>query len=82
MSIKRETSKIRKIIKKRCPTLSIKMGQGTARDFIDIDGSKDRFGRFMSTEKRCLKGFGIDTGLGGGTVLDASDKRRFLKRFR
>lgn len=78
-TIKQETAKVRKVIKSRCPTLSVRMGLGTARNFIDILGSKDEFGRFTSDEKRCLKSFGIDTGLGGGVVMDWHDRERFLK---
>ena len=81
MTIKQETAKVRKIIKSRCPTLSVKMGLGTARNFIDIMGSKDEFGRFDVSEKRCLKSFGIDTGLGGGVVMDWRDRERFLKKY-
>ncbi|GAG98637.1 unnamed protein product, partial [marine sediment metagenome] len=65
MSIKKETAKIRKIIKSRCSTISVKMGKGTARAWVQIDGSKDEFGRFTPTEKRCLNTFGLKTGLGG-----------------
>ena len=82
MSLKREASKVRKIIKNKCPTLSVKMGKGTARDWVDIQGSKDRYGRFTSSEKRCLTRLGIKTGLGGGTSLDQKDKKRLIKRFR
>ena len=81
MTIKQETAKVRKIIKSRCPTLSVRMGLGTARNFIDIMGSKDEFGRFDAVEKRCLKSFGIDTGLGGGVVMDWRDRERFLKKY-
>ena len=82
MSLKREAKKIRKIIKNKCPTVSVKMGKGTAREYVDIAGSKDKFGRFTSTEKRCLTSLGIKTGLGGRTVLGPRDKKRLLKKFR
>jgi len=82
MSIKKETAKIRKIIKDRCPTVSVKMGQGTARAWVQIDGSKDEFGRFTPEEKSCLKTFGIETGLGGGTDIMPGEKSYFIKNKR
>ena len=80
-SIKQETTKVRKIIKSRCPTVSVRMGPGTARNFIDIMGSRDEFGKFTADEKSCLKSFGIDTGLGGGAVMDWQDRVRFLEKY-
>ena len=79
MTIKTETAKIRKIIKSRYPTVSVKMGKGTARTWVHIDGSKDRFGRFTPTEKRCLNTFGIKTGLGGGTQMMPGEKEFFIR---
>ena len=82
MSARSETAQIRKIIKGRCPTVSVRMGKGTARDWIQIDGSKDQFGRFTPTEKSCLKGFGLETGLGGGAQIMPNEKAYFLKNRR
>lgn len=82
MSARAETAKIRKIIKKRCPTVSVKMGKGTARMWVHIDGSKDKFGRFTPTEKRCLKTFRIPTGLGGGTQIMPGERDYFIKNKR
>ena len=79
---RKETAKIRKIIKERCPTVSVKMGQGTARNWIRIDGSKDQFGRFTPKEKKCLKTFGLETGLGGGTQIMPDEKPFFIKNKR
>ncbi len=79
MSARRETAKIRKIIKDRCPTVSVKMGKGTARPWVQIDGSKDKFGRFTHTERKCLKTFSIPTGLGGGTQIMPGEKSFFIK---
>ena len=81
MSIKKETAKVRKILKSRCPTLSVRMGPGTARNFIDIMGSKDQFGRFTKEEKRCLDHFKIPHGLGGGVIMNWQDRQKFLKKF-
>lgn len=82
MSARRETAKIRKIIKDRCPTVSVKMGKGTARLWVQIDGSKDQFGRFTPTERKCLKTFSISTGLGGGTQIMPGEKSFFIKNKR
>ncbi len=80
-TIKQETAKVRKILKARCPTLSVRMGLGTARNFIDILGSLDEFGRFTEDEKNCLKSFGIETGLGGGIVMNWQDREQFLQKY-
>jgi len=82
MTVRKETAKIRKIIKSRCPTVSVKMGKGTARSWVQIDGSKDKFGRFTLTEKRCLRNFGIETGLGGGTQMMPGEKQFFIRNLR
>jgi len=82
MSARSKTAKIRKIIKARCPTVSVKMGTGTARTWVQIDGSKDRFGRFTPTEKRCLRAFGLETGLGGGTQMMPGEKEFFIRNKR
>jgi len=79
---KAETAKIRKIIKSECPTVSVKMGTGTARQWIEINGSQDTFGRFTPTEKRCLRSFGIETGLGGGTNIMPDEKTFFIRNKR
>ena len=82
VSARKQAAKIRKIIKGRCPTLSVRMDTGTARNWINIDGSKDEFGRFTKKEKVCLKTFGIETGLGGGTTLMPDEKEFFIKNKR
>ena len=75
---RKQTAKIRKIIKNRCPTVSVRMGKGTARGWVEIMGSQDQFGRFTPTEKRCLKAFNIQTGLGGGTTIMPNEKPFFV----
>lgn len=82
MSSRSQTAKIRKIIKERCPTVSVRMGKGTARGWVQIDGSKDQFGRFTNTEKRCLRTFGLKTGLGGGTTIMPDEKSFFIRNRR
>jgi len=79
MTSKKETAKIRRIIKSECPTVSVKMGSGTARGLVDIQGSQDKFGRFTPTEKRCLRSFNIETGLGGGAQIMPDEKPYFIK---
>ncbi|KKL06582.1 hypothetical protein LCGC14_2594620, partial [marine sediment metagenome] len=46
------------------------------------DGSKDQFGRFTPKEKKCLKTFGLETGLGGGTQIMPDEKPFFIKNKR
>ena len=82
MSARKQAAKIRKIIKARCPTLSVRMDTGTAGEWININGSKDEFGKFTKKEKTCLETFGIKTGLGGGTTIMPGEKSYFIKNKR
>jgi len=79
---KREAAQIRRIIKSKCPTVSVKMGAGTARGWVEIQGTKDTYGRFTPTEKRCLRSFGIETGLGGGTDIMPDERAYFIRNRR
>ena len=82
LSARKQAAKIRKIIKARCPTVSVRMDTGTASEWININGSKDEFGKFTKKEKKCLDTFGIETGLGGGALLMPDEKEFFIKNER
>ncbi len=82
MSARKQAAKIRKILKGRCPTLSVRMDTGTASEWIRINGSKNEFGGFTPKEKKCLDTFGIETGLGGGALLMPDEKEFFIKNER
>lgn len=54
MSLKENVKKIRKIIKERCPTVSVKMGRGTIYGWATIS-PKGRSDSFTQSERACLK---------------------------
>ncbi len=78
MSVRKETAKVRKIIKDRCPTVSVKMGKGTAYGWVDI-WSKGI--RFTDKEKKCLKSFGFTPGSNAANLLPA-ERKVFIKTHR
>ena len=61
MSLKQNVAKTRRIIKKKCPTVSVRMGKGTVYGWAQVT-SKDRGAPFTSSEKRCLRGLGLNPG--------------------
>ena len=75
MSVKKETAKIRKIIKDRCPTVSVKMGKGTAYGWVDI-WSKGI--RFTASERKCLRSFGFIPGSNAANLMPA-ERKAFIK---
>lgn len=54
MGTKEDIKKIRKIIKKHCPTVSVRMARGTAYGWTDIS-SKKIGSLFTPSERACLK---------------------------
>ena len=61
MGTKEDIKKVRKIIKKRCPTVSVRMGKGTAWGWADISSRKIG-ALFTEKEKKCLRSFGLRPG--------------------
>ena len=72
MSLKEEISTIRKAIKNRCKTLSVRMGKGTAYGWIEISGSLE-FGNFSEAEKIMLRALCLNFG-GNFAVISPDDK--------
>ena len=54
MGAKENVKKIRKIIKARCPTVSVRMGRGSVYGWTEIT-SKDIGALFTPSERACLK---------------------------
>lgn len=76
---KAEISKIRKLIKSRCPTVSVRMATGTSYGWVYIRGSEGKFDHFSASEKKCLKGFNIETGILGSSEVDIMpDERKYF----
>jgi len=61
MSLKKNVAKTRKIIKNKCPTVSVRMGRGTVYGWAQVT-SKDIGAPFTASEKRCLKSLGLNPG--------------------
>lgn len=52
---------IRKVLKAKCPKLSVTRARGTAYGWIDISGSGE-FGEFTDKEREVLKSLGLQPG--------------------
>ena len=72
----RDIKLIRRIIKKKCPTLSVTMGKGTAYGWVDIT-SKDRGAVFTKKESQCLKSLGRNPG-SNFDVISPEDTGKFI----
>ena len=73
----RDIKLIRRIIKKKCPTVSVRMGQGTAYGWVDIT-SKDIGARFTDKEMKCLKGLGRNPG-SNFDLISPEDRDKFIE---
>ena len=60
-NLKSNVKTIRKLIKKRCPTVSVRMGRGTVYGWAQVT-SKDIGAPFTQSEKRCLRGLSLNPG--------------------
>jgi len=78
METKERINKIRKIIKGKCKTLSVKGGRGTATGWIEISGS-GAGGEFTDTERKVLTELGISYGA-NYSVMDYGLQLEFLDR--
>lgn len=69
-----EVAIIRRLIKAKVPTVSVRRGQGTASGWVDIRGSGD-WGNFTDGERAGLKALGFQPG--GNFENIAPDARAF-----
>jgi len=77
-STTRDIKLIRRIIKKKCPTVSVRMGSGTAWGWADIH-SKDRGAPFTKKELNCLRGLGLTPG-SNWDVIAPDNQKAFIER--
>ena len=68
---------IRRIIKKKCPTISVRMGKGTSWGWVDIS-SKDIGARFTDKEIKCLKGLNMNPG-SNWDLISPEDRGKFIE---
>jgi hypothetical protein len=74
MDSKAEIAAIRKALKAKIPTLSVKNDRGTAWGWIKIRGSGE-WGSFTDAERTGLKALGLNPG--GNVALISPDSRSF-----
>ena len=68
---------IRRIVKKKCPTVSVRRGKGTSYGYVDIT-SRDIGASFTSKESNCLKGLGLIPG-GNFAGMDRERQKKFVE---
>ena len=73
---KEKVKAIRNMFKKEAPSLSIRMGKGTARSWIDISGTADEYGSFTSKEANAFKKYGLRP----TSVLSPDEQKYLLTR--
>lgn len=80
LTLKDQAAALRRALKKRCPTLSVHMATGTAREYVDIAGSEAN-GAFSREEAAALRDLGIPaTYLGRGYTVAPEDKAALYRR--
>lgn len=68
---KQKISTLRKLIKRKCPSLSVRGGRGTAYGCVNISGSM-KHGYFTEMEKKYLKEIELDFGMNFATIPSES----------
>lgn len=79
-----EASIIRAIVKRKCPTVSVRRGTGTAFDYIEIQGKTPKTGMFTEAERRCLiRNFSPILGSPGSNfeVIGPDEKKPFIQKY-
>lgn len=71
---------IRKIVKTKVPTVSVKTGKGTAWGWVNIRGSQ-HLGMFTDNERKALIELGLAPG-GNFAVLPPEDRKWFIQKHR
>ncbi len=68
---------IRKALKKRCPTLSVRNGRGTAWGWVEISGSGE-YGNFTEVERKVLCDVGLTPG--GNFAVISPESREYWRQ--
>jgi hypothetical protein len=71
---------IRKLIKEKCPTVSVRCGKGTAWGWVDIWGSADEFKTFSETERKALSDLGLNCG-GNCSNISPQDRKYYINKW-
>jgi len=76
---KEQIALIRKIIKQKIPTVSVRNGRGTAWGWVEISGSGE-FHDFTEAERTALKELGLTPG-GNFAVISPEDRKFWLRKW-
>lgn len=79
MTVKEEIASIRKSLRKLVPGLSVRIGKGTARGWVDIRGSGE-FGHFTPEQMEGLRDLGISPGM-NLAVISPDDRAYWMRKF-
>ncbi|MBA7490044.1 hypothetical protein ES702_00578 [subsurface metagenome] len=77
-SLKKNVATLRKIVKNKCPSVSVRTGKGTVYGWAQIT-SRDRGAPFTLSEKRCLRGLGLNPG-SNWLPIPPDKVRTFIKK--
>jgi len=78
MDTKKQISTIRKIVKDKAKTVSVRGGQGTAYGWVEISGS-DTFGNFTDQERKALRSLNIRPG-GNCALVSPENRTSFIEK--
>jgi len=78
MDTKQQISTIRKIVKGKTKTVSVRNGQGTAWGWVEISGSGD-FGNFTDRERIALRSLNIKSG-GNFALISPENRASFIEK--
>ena len=79
---KEDIAKVRKVIKSQAPKVSVRGATGTSYGWVDIRGSRDKYGNFTPREVLALNLLGIKAHKNAnGEMLDPDDRRAFVKKY-
>jgi len=77
---KEQIALIRKLIKEKCPTVSVRCGKGTAWGWVDIWGSADEFNSFSEAERKALTNLGLNCG-GNCSNISPQDRKYYINKW-
>ena len=78
MDTKQQIFTIRKIVKGKAKTVSVRGGRGTAWGWVEISGSGD-FGNFTNQERIALRSLSIRPG-GNFAVISPENRASFIEK--
>lgn len=71
---------VRKLIRAKCKTLSVRNSRGTGYGWININGSKTEWGEFTDEEKKVLDELGLRYGLNSANI-SPENRKYYLRKW-